>query len=100
MFLGPKNDEDIVRLLFATRVVRYQSPDQLDQNGPYSGLWHPNEADLAYLEEFRKFIEPLGGRIDVDKLEFTAINDKGWCVLFLFLNAIINTNVETYRILV
>lgn len=43
--------------------------NQLDQNGP-------DEADLARLEEFRNFVEPLGGRINVDKLESTATKDR------------------------
>lgn len=85
VFLGQDNNKSVViRLLFATRVVRYHSPNQLDQNGAHTGLWHPDEADLARLEEFRKFVEPLGGRINVDKLEFTATKDRGWCVSFAF----------------
>ncbi|KAE9403942.1 hypothetical protein BT96DRAFT_973532 [Gymnopus androsaceus JB14] len=82
VFFGRKDNKIvIVHILFVTIVVRYQSPDQLDQNGPYRDLWYPNETDLAHLEEFRKFVEPLGGRIDVDKLEFTAKKDKGWILV-------------------
>ena len=62
---GTISEEVIEKVFFPVRFVRYTSEEQLVRNEENKLLWEPNETDKAMLDEFVRFVESKGGKLDL-----------------------------------